>query len=171
MEAMNGAADSDHDGVFTVSEVWQHLTDHGPVTAKQLHGEMTPQLKGQFGGRFLLSIDAAQLARRMTIHDERVGKRTERSTVLKEMALENRIAVEHFKEAQKLMEIEPDKLSSEQVDLLAEYSADIEDTLPPETLPLALELAQTTPSVIVTSRPAMPIPPARQEVGSRSRPL
>jgi sulfatase modifying factor 1 len=147
-EAMEGAADQDRDGVLTVAEVWHHLTEHVPVTARQLHGEMTPQLKGQFGGRFLLAIDASQLSRRMEVNAELAEKRNGRLAILKDLALDGKITTENYKESQVLMELSPAELSSEQVDLLAEYIAVVDGTLPVDKLARALDLARATPVVI-----------------------
>lgn len=61
VSGMKGEGDSDKDGVVTVSELWDYVKDRTEATARQQGGDQQPQLKGQIGSKFLLTVDGEQL--------------------------------------------------------------------------------------------------------------
>ena len=61
ISGMKGEGDTDKDGVVTVNELWSYVKDRTETTARQQGGNQQPQLKGQIGSKFLLTVDSERL--------------------------------------------------------------------------------------------------------------
>ena len=61
ISGLKGEGDTDKDGVVTVNELWSYVKDRTETTARQQGGNQQPQLKGQIGSKFLLTVDSERL--------------------------------------------------------------------------------------------------------------
>jgi len=81
------------DGIVTVDELWAYVKDRTEATARLQGGNQEPQLKGQLGSRFLLTVDA-----------ERLGVIAEKVQALRDLLSKKKINGAHFDEGRALLE-------------------------------------------------------------------
>jgi len=96
IEGMKGSGDADKDGVVTVNELWSYVKDRTETTARQQGGNQQPQLKGQIGSRFLLTVDRERLV------TNRVNARDGLERLLRLLG-ENRITAQQYTEGRELL--------------------------------------------------------------------
>jgi hypothetical protein len=137
MEGLQGQADTDKDGVITVDEVWDFVGVRVPVTARKLKGDMSPQLKGQLGAKFLFSVDANRILQKQ--RDKQAELSKQRIQTLRDLALDEKITADQFHEAKRILSAMAN-ITERDRQALDEYLAVIEGRLAPEKLGNALAL-------------------------------
>ena len=90
--AADGAAGDNREGVITVDELWGYVKDRTAATARRAGGKQQPQLKGQLGSRFLLTVDPERLVANK--RDQQIANIQEENelAVLKRLAIEEKIS-------------------------------------------------------------------------------
>jgi len=147
IEGLRGQADADADGVVTVDELWTHVKDRTERTARREGGNQQPQLKGQLGSKFLLSVNAQRLRRRQQESAEARTLREGRLATLKQLAISGKLTPEQYQTGETLLAAAGDAPGEELDEFdrrwLAEYLSVLEGRLPPEKLQVALDLIET----------------------------
>lgn len=117
IEALKGAADVEEgnvDGVVTVSEFWNYVKDRVERTAQQMGGRQFPQLKGQIGSQFLLTIDGERLR-------DRHQQTQRRLALLKQLLAKDQIEPIHHQEGRWYIEQPPHRLDKKQREISKLY--------------------------------------------------
>jgi len=120
-----------------VDEIWDFVGSKVPVTARSLKGDMSPQLKGQLGAKFLFSVDAERFLQQHL--DKQIALTQQRVVTLRQFALDGKITPEQFQEGERLL-LKTTVLSKRDRQIFDEYLAVIEGRLAPEKLERSLEL-------------------------------
>jgi len=136
LDAMRGRGDSDQDGVVTVSELWDYVKDRTETTARQQGGNQQPQLKGQIGSKFLLTVDSERL-----IHSSQEAQAY--MTRLNSLFLEGKINALTYEEAKRLLGTDDGKLDFMQQKRKQVYADLAKGTLVPQYLQAALDAIET----------------------------
>jgi len=133
---MKGQADTDRDGVVTVDELWGHVKDRTETTARQQGGDQKPQLKGQIGSKFLLTVDSDRLIRNTQESRAYMAR-------LKDLFLAAGIDKSSFEEASSLLATDDARLDSTQQKRKQVYGDLATGTLAPQYLQAALGAIET----------------------------
>lgn len=143
IEGLKGTADGDRDGVITVDELWGHVKDRTEATARAQGGNQQPQLKGQFGSKFLLTIDADRLQRNLQETAQSKALRQQRLKTLSHLYLDGKVTLEQTQMGQRLLEADPSKLDENDLKRLAFYAQVLDGELTPDKLQRGLDLIET----------------------------
>jgi len=103
LSGMKGEGDSDKDGVVTVSELWNYVKDRTETTARQQGGNQQPQLKGQIGSKFLLTVDGERLVANSQQFKQLIGN-------LQQLFLAGKLTPEQYKRAETLLKSKAESL-------------------------------------------------------------
>ncbi len=155
--ALRGEADVNADGVITVDETWAYVKDRTERTSRLQGGLQQPQLKGQLGSRFLLTVDAERLIRAARESEAERKLRALRLAGLKTMALSGAVSVEHYKLGVRLLNARVETLDKYDKQRLAEFVAVFEGRIKPNKLSRALALIDA----VAPKRSAAPNSPLR----------
>jgi formylglycine-generating enzyme required for sulfatase activity len=136
IEGMKGTGDADTDGIVTVSELWGYVKDRTEATARQQGGEQKPQLKGQIGSKFLLTVDKDRLT--SNTQANRASLKT-----LKNLFLQDKINADIYKEATKLLGADGSKLDFQQQKRKQVFADLAKGDLLPRYLQSALDSIET----------------------------
>lgn len=136
ISGLKGDGDADHDGVVTVSELWDYVKDRTESTARQQGGEQQPQLKGQLGSKFLFTVDGAKLIENSQLVQQSMA-------TLKTLFMEDKITPIHYKEAEQLIKTDPAKLSETDQQKRQVYLDLAEGRLAAQYLQAALDAIET----------------------------
>ena len=136
VEGMSGKADRDQDGVVAVDEVWSYVKDKTETTARQQGGNQQPQLKGQIGSKFLLTVDSERL-----VANSREVRQSLES--LKRLFLAERINAGQYEEARRLLTMGEKTLDAQQRARRKVYVDLAGGRLAPEYLRAALDAIET----------------------------
>lgn len=143
IQALKGAGDVDYDGVVTVDELWGYVKDRTETTARRHGGNQQPQLKGQIGSRFLLTIDAPQLRRNILETEQVKQLRQQRLAKLWQYYLDEKLSVDLYQLARQLVEKPTDTLDEMDKQKLREIVAVTDGSLEPGKLQRALDAIET----------------------------
>ena len=136
IRAMKGLGDMDKDGVVTVNELWSYVKDRTEITARQQGGNQQPQLKGQIGSKFLLTVDS----KRLVANASQTRRFLE---TLKKLFMEDSIDSDIYKEGKKLLASSNESLNDTQQQRRQIYADLVSGELKPKYLQLALNAIQT----------------------------
>jgi len=136
ISAMKGLGDMDKDGVVTVNELWSYVKDRTETTARQQGGNQQPQLKGQVGSKFLLTVDSQRLI-------EKSQQIQQGMATLKKLVMEDKITVGRYKEAEQFIKTDPVRLSETDRQKRKVYLDLAEGRLTPRYLQAALDAIET----------------------------
>ncbi|MCE9589041.1 MAG: SUMF1/EgtB/PvdO family nonheme iron enzyme [Planctomycetes bacterium] len=143
IQGIKGEADGDGDGVITVDELWGYVKDRTEETARREGGNQEPQLKGQFGSKFLLAVNAEHLRRSMAETATARELREKRLASLKQLALNHKITVDQFGLGERLITTLESDMDEFDRRRLVEFAALLDNRLAPEKLQIALDLIET----------------------------
>lgn len=113
IQGLSGASDTDQggDGIVTFDELWTYVKDRTIETAHQLGGKQEPQVKGQFGSRFVLTVNQDRLVQ-IEKKRESDAKESKAATIsLIELLREKKISAHQFESAVSILGTPPEKLS------------------------------------------------------------
>ncbi|MDX2145959.1 MAG: SUMF1/EgtB/PvdO family nonheme iron enzyme [Planctomycetota bacterium] len=103
IQGLRGQA-ADAQGVVTVDALWSYVKDRTEQTARRQGGNQQPQLKGQFGSKFLLAINADRMRERAAA-DRAASARTRlRVQRLAAMLVDGKISTTHVDEGRTLLQ-------------------------------------------------------------------
>jgi WD40 repeat protein len=131
-DALRGQADIDGDGVVTVDEVWMYVKDRTERTSRAMGGEQQPQLKGQLGSRFLLTVDAEKITANSDLTQKRIAK-------LQQFFLQEKLTAQQFGIGRTLLSALPARLDKYAAARRKVYLDLVTDKLAPEYLTAALD--------------------------------
>jgi formylglycine-generating enzyme required for sulfatase activity len=103
VQGLKGGADANGDGVVDLDELWNYVKDRTAQTSRRMGGEQLPQLKGQTGSQFLLTINFPRLQEmaRQTQADVQQARR--RLTSLKTFFTDDKLTAEQYSEGKTLL--------------------------------------------------------------------
>lgn len=147
IEAFKGQADKesgDGDGVMTVTELWAYVKDRTERTARLEGGNQQPQIQGQFGSNFMLSVNADQLRRSLRETTETKALRATRLVTIERMYLEEEtLTRDQTQLANRLLNADPETLDGYDAKRLEYVIQAADGALTAEQLRRALELIET----------------------------
>ncbi|MEM6259658.1 MAG: caspase family protein [Planctomycetota bacterium] len=123
---MRGEADrltARPDGVVTLSELWTYVKDRTARTAYEQGGGQSPQLKGQLGSRFLVTIDADALLDAQSADARRLA-------TLERWSSDGKLDTRHYALARQLLNAEPDTLKEDEQQLRRAFVDAAEGRIP-----------------------------------------
>jgi uncharacterized caspase-like protein len=114
LEGLRGNADTggNADGVVDLDELWSYVKDRTIETSRRQGGAQEPQLKGQFGSKFLLAVNAPRLAAISAEGKERAARDRARLDALEALFVANALTAVEREEARRLLAAEAATLSS-----------------------------------------------------------
>ncbi|MCE9589042.1 MAG: caspase family protein [Planctomycetes bacterium] len=143
IEGLKGGADGDADGVVTVDELWNHVKDRTEETARRQGGNQQPQLKGQFGSKFLLAVNAKKLMEKAKTVEAGKAQTVKRVGTLKQLFADDKIAAEQLREGRRVLETPEDQLDEQDVQRKQIYADLADGGLKPSYLQGALDKVET----------------------------
>ncbi|MBL9147193.1 MAG: caspase family protein [Phycisphaerae bacterium] len=113
LEGLRGNADAggNADGVVDLDELWAYVKDRTIETSRRQGGAQEPQLKGQFGSKFLLAVNAPRLAAISAEGKERAARDRARLDALEALFLAEELSALEREEARRLLAVEAATLS------------------------------------------------------------
>ena len=138
IKALKGEGDTDKDGVVTVDEVWDFVKDSTEATARQQGGDQQPQLKGQIGSRFMLTINAENLAENKRQTAEMKLKKEARLKKLEGYLLGKKMSPDIYQISRYLLKAASNDLDEIDRAKLAKVISAVDGRLDPGELELAL---------------------------------
>jgi len=136
IRAMTGLGDLDKDGVVTVNELWSYVKDRTEITARQQGGNQQPQLKGQIGSKFLLTVDS----QRLVTNSQQIRQSLE---TLKKLFMNDSIDSDIYQEGKKLLTSREGNLDWLQQQRKRIYIDLVSGELKPKYLQSALDAIET----------------------------
>jgi hypothetical protein len=103
VSGLKGAGDVDNDGIVTVSELWDYVKYRTESIAILQGGNQQPQLKGQIGGKFLLTVDGQRLIENTQLIKESLDN-------LRLQCIDKKITLEQYNQAEELIKKDTSKL-------------------------------------------------------------
>ncbi|MEM0914907.1 MAG: SUMF1/EgtB/PvdO family nonheme iron enzyme [Planctomycetota bacterium] len=132
----DGAAGGNREGVITVDELWTYVKDRTETTARRAGGQQRPQLKGQMGSRFLLTVDSQRLvASKQSVR--------ERLAALKTLFIDDAIDADQFRQGRRLITSPDADLDEPDLKRRQVYADLAEGRLSPSYLQAALDSVET----------------------------
>ncbi|MEM6260399.1 MAG: SUMF1/EgtB/PvdO family nonheme iron enzyme [Planctomycetota bacterium] len=132
----DGAAGGNREGVITVDELWTYVKDRTETTARRSGGQQRPQLKGQMGSRFMLTVDGDRLVAGRQETQQRLKG-------LQRLFLDKSITAAQYAQAERLLSTDPAKLDAADRKRRAIYADLAEGRLAPTYLQGALDNVET----------------------------
>ncbi|MDX2145962.1 MAG: caspase family protein, partial [Planctomycetota bacterium] len=141
IQGLRGGADAqgNRDGVIELDELWSFAKDRTTQSARRQGGDQQPQLKGQFGSKFLLAINAERIRNRaaeVIAESEVVRERLRR---VRAMGMDGAIPLELASEGQTLLQAPRESLDPTRQARQKVYTDLAEGGLKPDYLVAALE--------------------------------
>lgn len=142
IEGMKGGGDADRDGVVTLDELWDYVKDRTETTARQQGGNQQPQLQGNKGSKFLLTVDGERLVTNSQQFRRLIGN-------LKQLFLGNKLTPEQYRDAEALLTSKAESLDQMQRERRQVYTDLASGKLDPRYLQAALnDIARSIPLAI-----------------------
>jgi len=136
ISGMKGSGDTDKDGVVTVDELWDYVKDRTELTARQQGGNQQPQLKGQIGSKFLLTVDGERLVANSQQFKQLIGS-------LKQLFLADKLTPEQYRTAEGLLRSKAESLDQMQLERRQVYTDLASGKLDSRYLQAALDATET----------------------------
>jgi len=111
IQALRGRADENADGVVTLDETWRYVKDRTEATSRAQGGDQRPQLKGQIGSKFLLTLNPAALGKAAERYRAAEEERRRHLARLEELALAEEVSAAHFRLGKRLLSAFPEDLA------------------------------------------------------------